>query len=224
MPGNVSLFIFVALTTVYWHLWYKLGPSMVRDILKRTGGGKRQIEHKNSAIEGFLGKLNYKNFYVIDSPIAFGMAQPLSKSVLVSSKIWDSGNINLIKYVLAHETAHKKQGNTKFGVVFFFFWIVCFSLIYLKFEPPLLLVIFWAFIVGRLAMFAQRKFEDIADIEVARVLGKENTAQAIKDIFILNKTPLGKRNWWWDKLVINRDYPGRMKTIGYNDFSDPVVS
>jgi hypothetical protein len=53
----------------------------------------------------------------------------------------------------------------------------------------------------------------MADREAARILGKEKVAQAIKDIFILNKTSLEKRSWWWDKLVINRDFPSRMKAI-----------
>jgi Zn-dependent protease with chaperone function len=199
--------------TIYWHLWYKLGPSLAKELLNRAKGKKRKIKIKNSEIEKFLKELDYEHFYVIESEVAYGMAHPLNKEVLISSKIYDSGNTNLIKYVLAHEVAHKRQGNTKGGVVYFTFWIICFLIVYLKFHPFLTITLLRAFIVGRIAMFFQRKFEDMADREAARILGKEKVAQAIKDIFILNKTSLEKRSWWWDKLVINRDFPSRMKAI-----------
>lgn len=214
---NLGLFTFVMFTTVYWHLWYKLEPSILRDILKRIMGKKRRIESKNSEIEKFLEDLDYRHFYVIESSIAYGMAHPFSREVIISSKIYDTGNINLIKYVLTHEIAHKRQNNTKIGVIFFSFWIVVFLLVYSKLHLSLVTILLWAFIIGRIAMAGQRKFEDLADREAARILGKENTVRAIKDIFTLNNNPLTKRSWWWDKLVINRDYPGRMMAIGYKN-------
>jgi Zn-dependent protease with chaperone function len=118
---NLIIFITVLLGSNYWRIWNKLGPSIVKDIFQRIKGKKGKLAKiKDREIEKFLKKLNYQDFYVLKSSTAFGMAHPLSKEVIVSSKIYESGNFNLIKYALAHEIAHKKQGNTKAGVIFFF--------------------------------------------------------------------------------------------------------
>lgn len=214
---SFGFFVFIMFATAYWQLWFKLGPSILKDIFKRMfGKGKNKVEVKNPEIATFLEKLNYRYFYIIDSKITYGLAHPFSKEVVVSSKIYNSGNTNLIKYVLAHEVAHKRQHNTKIGVIFFSLLALCFLFVYSRFHPSLEIIFLWAFIVGRIAMWGQKKFEDLADRETVKILGKENTIRAIKDLFILKKGSLAKRSWFWNQLIVNRDYPNRLKTIGFS--------
>lgn len=213
---NLTIFIVALFGSNYWHLWYKLGPSIAKDILKRIRGKKEKlIKIKNPQIEKFLEKLNYKDFYVIKSPIAFGMAHPFSKEVIISSKIYESGNFNLIKYVLAHEIAHKRQGNTRVGVIYFIFCLVCFFLIYITFHSPISIIILLAIFLARIGFWSQIKYENMADRETARILGKKNTAKAIHDIFLFHKdkNPFRKRNWLENQLYIGRDYPRRLENI-----------
>lgn len=207
------LFNFVLFASIYWHLWYKLGPSIVKDIFKRLVERKEKIGKVDPEIRKFLKKMNYPHFYVIESSLGYGMAHPFSKEVVISSKICETKNLNLIKYVLAHEIAHKRQGNTKIGVIYFSFGIVSFLTIYCFFRPPLWITVFWALILGIIASYGQRKFEDLADLEVARILGKENVIRAIRDLFILNGKPLIKRTVLKDKPIFSRDFSGRVKII-----------
>lgn len=213
---NFAIFVVVLFGSNYWHLWYKLGPSILKDILNRIRGKKEKLAKiRNPKIEKFLKKLNYQDFYVIKSPIAFGMAHPLSKEVVISSKIYESGNFNLIKYVLAHEIAHKRQRNTRIGIIYFIFCIVCFLLIYFRSNFSLLINILLAIFLGRIGSWGQIKFEDMADRETARILGKKNTAKAIHDIFLYHtdKDPFRKRNWLENQFFIGRDYPRRIENI-----------
>lgn len=211
---KLLVFIVILFGGNYWHLWYKLGPSIIKDILKRiTGKKEKKIRVKNPKIEKFLGQLNYRNFYIIESPIAFGMAHPFSKDVVVSSKIYNSSNFNLLKYVLAHEIAHKKQGNTKTGVIFFLLAILTLVMAEYFWQISIWFTIILALVLGRIAFYGQRKFEDMADKETARIIGKENFFKAIHDLFILNGNSLGKGGFWKEKLLFSRDLPGRINNI-----------
>lgn len=204
------------LTLVFtsWHLGYRLGPSLIKHLFKRIfGRGAKARIVNNPAIGKFLQKLNYKHFTVVESPVAFGVAFP-TNTVVVSSKIYETQNLNLIKYVLAHEVAHLRLNQRKKWVVFYFLCLVLFLLICLTFPLSIFSILLLAFVTGQIILRISRFFEDEADLASAKILGKENVALAIKNLFILNKKSFRRRSWFRHFYLVNRDFPDRLKAIG----------
>lgn len=161
-------------------------------------------------LQNFLKKLtgSHLKIWVVDSPVAFGSATPF----LISSKVYRSGNNNLIKYVLTHEFSHKKLRHAQYWLVYFLF-LFLFLMILTEFKIPVVLILLLSIILSRASHYFHQKFEDQADQMTVKILGKENTKKAIEDLFILNGSSLKKGDWLKSQAVINRDFPGRMKAI-----------
>lgn len=210
---TIFYFLFT-FTFIYWHLWYKLCPSIIKHLSKKISGQgtKAKIVH-NPVIGRFLKKLKYKNFTVVESPVAFGVAFP-TNTVVVSSKIYETQNLNLIKYVLAHEVAHLRLNQRRKWVVFYLICLVLFLSISITFSLSTFLILLLSFIASQIILQISRIFEDETDLATTKVLGKEKVARAIKDIFVLNKNSFKKRSWFRNFYLVNRDFPDRMRAIG----------
>lgn len=207
-------YFLLILTFTYWHLWYKLGPSIIKNLFKRiTGKEVKEKEVYQPQIEKFLKKLNYKNFTVVESPVAFGVAF-LTNTVVVSSKIYEAQNLNLIKYVITHEVAHLRLNQRRKFVVIYSLCLVLFLLIRTTFSVSTFLIFLLSLIAGRIMLQISRIFEDEADLATAKILGTENVARAIKDLFVLNKKSFKKGSRFRNFYLVNRDFPDRMKAIG----------
>jgi len=212
--SKLTLFFLFTLVFVYWPMWFKLGPSVARYLVQKISGKKRKIKKFfDPEAEKFLTKLGYSfsKLMIVDSPKAFGMALPTGK-VVISSKIYQSENLNLIKYIIIHEIAH--MGQRLRWTIFYPLSLLLFLLVANNFSLTIYSIALLAFFQSQIILQISRGFEDEADRVAAEVLGKEKVAKAVLDLFKINKNSLEKRHWLKKLIFLNRDFPDRMKAIG----------